>query len=299
MRLKELSEKWLADGRMRGLRTIQDMYEQAVWIVKRFDIDIEKINSEWVSSVRFRRADEPGLRGRPVASATINRYMATLSAMLHYAHRMEWINKVPHIPYIREQNERKVWLTYDQARRLLDALPRHLEPMAAYTLQTGVRRANCTGLEWSHIDMQTKRVRVPGTQFKQGVMFSYPINDEACAAIARAQERYRHPRLVFHFRGQKLINPNGKSWAKAVRECGLVPGKVHGLEEGRQLRWHDLRHTWATWHVMAGTPVHVLKELGGWSTATVVERYYHMSESFTSAYANNVTLRNVQELPHM
>ena len=132
--------------------------------------------------------------------------------------------------------------------------------------------------------MQTKRVRVPGTQFKQGVMFSYPINDEACAAIARAQERYRHPRLVFHFRGQKLINPNGKSWAKAVRECGLVPGKVHGLEEGRQLRWHDLRHTWATWHVMAGTPVHVLKELGGWSTATVVERIADLERQLAEAH---------------
>jgi integrase len=36
--------------------------------------------------------------------------------------------------------------------------------------------------------------------------------------------------------------------------------------------WHDLRHTWASWHVQAGTPLMVLKELGGWETIQMVQK---------------------------
>ncbi|MBL4702571.1 MAG: tyrosine-type recombinase/integrase, partial [Phycisphaeraceae bacterium] len=38
-------------------------------------------------------------------------------------------------------------------------------------------------------------------------------------------------------------------------------------------RWRDLRHTWASWHVQGGTPMHVLQELGGWSDIRMVQRY--------------------------
>ncbi|UUZ52719.1 tyrosine-type recombinase/integrase [Massilia sp. H-1] len=44
-------------------------------------------------------------------------------------------------------------------------------------------------------------------------------------------------------------------------------------------RWHDLRHTWASWHVQNGTPLHVLQELGGWESEAMVRRYAHLSAS--------------------
>ena len=39
------------------------------------------------------------------------------------------------------------------------------------------------------------------------------------------------------------------------------------------LRWHDLRHTWASWHVRGGSPLFALQELGGWESAEMVRRY--------------------------
>jgi len=42
-------------------------------------------------------------------------------------------------------------------------------------------------------------------------------------------------------------------------------------------RWHDLRHTWATWQRQAGTPTHELQRLGGWRTGAIVERYAHLA----------------------
>ena len=53
------------------------------------------------------------------------------------------------------------------------------------------------------------------------------------------------------------------------------------LERARieNFRWHDLRHTWASWHVQKGTPLVALQELGGWESAQMVRRYAHLSAS--------------------
>ncbi len=59
-----------------------------------------------------------------------------------------------------------------------------------------------------------------------------------------------------------------------------------GIED---FRWHDLRHTWASWHVQNGTPLHVLQELGGWSCYSMVQRYAHMSAEHLAEYADNIS----------
>ncbi|MDD5460756.1 MAG: tyrosine-type recombinase/integrase [Methylococcales bacterium] len=52
-------------------------------------------------------------------------------------------------------------------------------------------------------------------------------------------------------------------------------------------RWHDLRHTWASWHIQNGTPLHILKELGGWTDLGMVLRYAHLSSQHLEEYAGN------------
>ena len=60
-------------------------------------------------------------------------------------------------------------------------------------------------------------------------------------------------------------------------------------------RWHDLRHTWASWHAQSGTPLHVLQELGGWSNGDMVKRYAHLSHQQLGNYASNVKLSSYQQ----
>jgi integrase len=54
-------------------------------------------------------------------------------------------------------------------------------------------------------------------------------------------------------------------------------------------RWHDLRHTWASWHVQAGTPLHILQELGGWESPEMVRRYAHLAPEHLAAHAERIT----------
>ncbi|MGB7551460.1 MAG: tyrosine-type recombinase/integrase [Chromatiaceae bacterium] len=54
------------------------------------------------------------------------------------------------------------------------------------------------------------------------------------------------------------------------------------------LRWHDLRYAWASWHVQAGTPLHVLQELGGWATASMGQRYAHLATDHLASHTERI-----------
>jgi hypothetical protein len=79
---------------------------------------------------------------------------------------------------------------------------------------------------------------------------------------------------------QVADSPTGKvsnhAWRKACTRAGVS-----------WLRFHDLRHTWASWHVQAGTPLPVLQELGGWASLAMVQRYAHLGRSHVAAWAGN------------
>lgn len=65
-------------------------------------------------------------------------------------------------------------------------------------------------------------------------------------------------------------------------------GKVLNRAGIKDFRWHDLRHTWASWHVQAGTPLNVLQELGGWSDYKMVLRYAHLAPEHLAYHAANI-----------
>jgi integrase len=54
-------------------------------------------------------------------------------------------------------------------------------------------------------------------------------------------------------------------------------------------RWHDLRHTWASWHVQNGTPLHVVQEMGAWESEAMVRRYAHLAPAHLQRHAEVVS----------
>ena len=71
---------------------------------------------------------------------------------------------------------------------------------------------------------------------------------------------------MFAYGGAPITQVNTKACTKALGRAGI-----------ENFRWHDLRHTFATWHRQAGTPTHELQRLGGWKTGSMVERYAHIA----------------------
>jgi len=96
---------------------------------------------------------------------------------------------------------------------------------------------------------------------KNGTPRGVPLNCDAVAVLVR--EVGKHPRYSFTYRGQPIGGQvSNTAWQNAVAEAGI-----------KDLRFHDLRHTWASWHRQAGTSCDELKDLGGWKSRHMVDRY--------------------------
>ena len=86
-----------------------------------------------------------------------------------------------------------------------------------------------------------------------------------------------HPQRVFTYAGRPLVTTNSIAWRNALKRAGI-----------EDFRWHDLRHTWASWHRQAGTPTHELQRLGGWRSSVMVERYAHLAPDHLAKDANRL-----------
>lgn len=220
---------------------------------------------------------------RDRAAGTINRYLATMRSVLRLAEREGMADKCPRIRLLPEPLKRIRWLTKDEALRLLDALPAHLRPPAQFSLATGLRQGNVFGLEWSQIDMQRQVAWIYSDQAKGKRDFAVPLNEDALSALR--QQIGQHDRHVFTYAGKPMIRPDKETWRRACEKAGIS-----------DFRWHDLRHTWASWHVQAGTSLQELMELGGWRDLKMVLRYAHLSGDHLKHVAGNATLLATPEL---
>ena len=188
----------------------------------------------------------------------------------------EWIDRHPKIKILPEPSRRVRWLTHDEAERLIVELPEHLAAMVRFSLETGLRQANVTGLQWSQVDLIRCCAWVHPDQAKARKAIAVPLSNVAVLVIR--DQIGKHSTHVFSYRGKPVLQPNNSAWIKALKRVGIA-----------DFRWHDLRHTWASWHVQAGTPLHVLQELGGWESAEMVRRYAHLSSEHLAQYVDKLS----------
>jgi len=187
-----------------------------------------------------------------VSNATVNRTLEVLRAILRKCvNEWEWLDRGPQVRMLKEPTRRIRFLSRAEAQRLLAVLPGHLADMAAFTLATGLRRSNVTGLQWSQVDLARRLAWIHPDQAKARKAIAVPLNAEALLIVRR--QIGKHATHVFSFRGMPITQVSTKAWYAALDKAGIA-----------DFRWHDLRHTWASWHVQQGTPLYALQELGGW-----------------------------------
>ena len=212
-----------------------------------------------------------------VKPATVNRTMEILRAILQRAvNEWEWIDKAPKVRTLEEPKRRVRWLTPQEAEQLISELPEHVAEMARFTLATGLRYRNVRDLEWTQVDLERRLAWVHADQAKARRAIAVPLNGSAMGVLER--QKGKHSVRVFTYRGRPLKrSTKSKGWYAALERAGI-----------KDFRWHDLRHTWASWHVQNGTPLNVLQELGSWESAEMVRRYAHLSAEHLATYADRL-----------
>ena len=230
---------------------------------------LDEINKDLIESITQAKIDSG------VKNGTVNRMLALLRSILNRAVKhWEWIESAPSIRMLNEPPKRIRWLTHEEAEKLLKELPDHLEDMAKFTLATGLRESNVTGLMWEQIDMQRRCCWIHPDQAKAKKAIAVPLNSDAITIIRK--QIGKNQQYIFTYKGNRVTRANNHAWQKALVRAGI-----------EDFRWHDLRHTWASRHIQNGTPLHILRELGGWADLTMVLRYAHLSSKHLEEYADN------------
>lgn len=212
------------------------------------------------------------------AVSTVNRYLTVLRSVLNMARdEWEWIDTVPKIKRM-EESSRIRYIDKDEARRLIRELPSHLKDKVIFALTTGLRDANVRELRWEEVDLQNRMVTIEGVKMKNGKPLSIPLNDTAYDVLwKRFRAKDKNAEWVFAYGGRPVQRSNTKAFRKALKRAGI-----------ENFRWHDLRHTWASWHIQKGTHTAAVREMGGWSDDRMVQRYAHLSTKHLRKVADNI-----------
>ena len=267
------------------------------------EIPLKKITRRWVT----KNIREP-LRDKGLKKRTINHYLEVVGHLLNLA-ATEWETEtgytwLEHAPKIKleklskREKTRVRWLTKQDTERLLNELPDHLKPIYRFALNTGLRTKNLQDLEWEQVDLVRKLAWIHPDEAKAGKAIGVPLNDEA-VEIVRGQIG-NHQKYVFtnNWNRHYKNDFNTKAWYKALDRAALriytrkddprYPTHHPSEYKFTDLHWHDAtRHTWATWHVMGGTRLEILQELGAWSDFKMVKKYAHFNTEHIAEFAGN------------
>ena len=219
-------------------------------------------------------------RVESVKPATVLRDLAIVKAAINQARREGLTDFVPNFPRIKPARPRNRWLTREEEDRLVDAAAAHLKPLVRFAVDSGGRLSELLGLDWRHVDLD--RGRVTFVETKNG-------DDRTVRLCQRAQDTLRalspkNSGPVFTY-GGKAIGDIKHSFDNARRKAGLT-----------DVRFHDLRHTFASRLVQGGVSLYEVMHLTGHKSLAMVQRYSHLAPDFQeSAIAVLDDRRNVTD----
>lgn len=156
-------------------------------------------------------------------------------------HGLTWLEHPPRIKLLPVRDARQPYpLSWEEQRRLFQALPKHLAQMALFKVNTGTRDQEVCQLRWDWEvrvpELETSVFIIPGDQVKNGEDRLVVLNRTAKSVIEAV--RGEHATYVFTFRDRPIRHMNNSAWKRARIQAGLKQARVHDLKHtyGRRLR---------------------------------------------------------------
>lgn len=171
----------------------------------------------------------------------------------------------------------------------------HYYGFMAFLALTGVRIGEAIALTWECVDLETATARVYRT--KTG---GQRTDLELSERLQQVLREHRAQRLRAAMRqGRPSADPlvglvftaprGGEVNAENFRRLVWSPAVKAAFGKGRHLTPHVLRHTWCSLHLAAGTPIHWIREQGGWASAKMLlDTYGHLIKDKRRGYADRI-----------
>jgi integrase len=222
--------------------------------------------------------------GGRLAPATVRECYRVLALVLGTAVQARLLVRNPcdgvRLPPRRKQDAGLTLTQEEVAGKLLPEIPDHYRTLVATAAFTGLRWGECAGLCWEAVDLDARRLRVvrvlvevsgrisvkPYPKSRAGRR-SVPVPAALVELLAQHRQTFPSPELVFV---NSVGGPVGRTsfrtriWKPALQRAGLPEG----------LRFHDLRHSYATWLVSEGVPPNVVQRIMGHEDVTTTLGIY-------------------------
>lgn len=239
----------------------------------------DKLKNEPIVTTRIENKKEVRTE-RPRNLATCNRYMAALSSAFTTAVKeMQWAKKNPvaEVVSLKESKGRVRFLDDGERARLLAACEAsenpYLHSIVTLALSTGMRQGEILGLSWDDVDLVNRKIILSDT--KNGSTRVVPITTKAFEVLDRIKKaKVRRMDTNLLFPGQHALNKGPAS----IRTAWLFAIKRAEIED---FRFHDLRHSCASYLAMGGCSLLEIAAVLGHKTLAMVQRYAHLSEQHT------------------
>ena len=188
-----------------------------------------------------RTAGNVAKRGRQKPGAHRIGYMANLRAVLRKAVETGHLDAAPPVPMYDAPGKDFRWLTHEEFARLKAELPPHLALAAQFAVWTGLRMRSMLQLTWDRVDLRRSAFWIPGAQMKGRAAHGMHVGKDLAKVFRQLRTLNPSGERVFQYEGRPLDDCNTRAFKKAVERAGIGP-----------LRWHDLRHTFASWAIQEG-----------------------------------------------
>jgi integrase len=230
------------------------------------------------------------LLAKELSPKTVLNAMVVLKEM--FKHAVQWgyldANPAQYAERPRAEDQEMQILTPPEIRRLLDAAAEPVRTLLLCAVLTGMRRGELLGLRWEDIDLEGHRIFVRRALWRGKFVTpksrrsrrTIDLAPTLLAALAKLPSRFQGG-LVFCSPNGEPINPDTlaqRDWARALRRAGL-----------RRIRFHDLRHTYASLLIVQGAhPKYIQVQLGHASIQTTLDRYGHLMPDAHAAEARKL-----------
>lgn len=256
------------------------MHEHEVRHVRFFkeffgNVSIQEIDRPLVQDCRGHRVQQG------VKPATVNRTFSTLSFIFNWAKEREIVSTNPVWKVkLKEENVRVVCLSLEQIKEMIDKSDPYQKELVLLAILTGMRRGEILSLRWKNVNFQARLIQLEGANTKNGLNREIPMPDALVSMLQRKCSQELDSDHVINYRGNPISSIN-TTWNSLRKRLSF--SKELGL------RFHDLRHVYATMLLLNGTSIERIKYLLGHRNITTTQRYAHFTGVGDRAWVGNVT----------
>lgn len=231
------------------------------------------------------KPQEGRTKNNKLSAGSVRVHICSLSAVFKAARRWGWVKKNPVRDVERPgQGKGRVrFLDNDEKERLLAACKEsrypHLYLIVKLALSTGMRKEEILSLKWRNVQFDRERIILERT--KNGDRRNVPLKGDALVLL-KQHAKVRRLDTEFLFPGEK---PSPQKECKAVpaneRHFDITAAWNAARKEANLIdfRFHDLRHTSASYFAMNGATIVDISGVLGHRGIATTQRYTHLSDS--------------------